>query len=318
MSGENKKDVFFPIELEPFKNYIDVPIELIGDDRWRQLAEVNFGETDQKRRDGIEALKSLVQKTTLKLQLTDHENVSDEEKEHETYKFWLKVLRSGGMDVDIAFTVLNNYVSMMESHRQYFDKSCPPKRIDPVYKFQIHTMLERRDHHGRRVYIYRPGLWDPDKVTFDDIFCAGYCLTELVAMETKTQIAGVTCIADAAGFGFKQLRSFTIDHARSASHFIQDSFPIWFREIHVIHAPRLFHLAFALVKPFLNERVKNSIFFHTDVESLHKNVPKEILPRELGGHQGPFDNSACAEAVMTLEKHFDRLKQTVSLNSSKK
>ena len=103
-------------------------------------------------------------------------------------------------------------------------------------------MLEHRDQYGRRVYIYRPGKWNPDKSNFNEVFCVGYALSELVALETKTQIAGVTTIADAKDFGFHQLRSFTLDNARSAASFVQDSFPLWFRDIHVVNAARLFHL----------------------------------------------------------------------------
>ena len=84
-------------------------------------------------------------------------------------------------------------------------------------------MLEHRDQYGRRVYIYRPGKWNPDKSNFNEVFCVGYALSELVALETKTQIAGVTTIADAKDFGFHQLRSFTLDNARSAASFVQDS-----------------------------------------------------------------------------------------------
>ena len=46
-------------------------------------------------------------------------------------------------------------------------------------------MLQNRDRHGRRVYIYRCGKWDPDRVSFNDVFCAGYALAELVSLETK-------------------------------------------------------------------------------------------------------------------------------------
>ena len=120
-------------------------------------------------------------------------------------------------------------------------------------------MLKHRDQYGRRVYIYRPGKWNPDKVHFNEIFCGGYALSELVAMETKytkffdyfesfhslnsrTQIAGVTTIADADGFGLKQLRNFTLEHARSAASFVQDSFPLWFRSIHIVNASRIFYI----------------------------------------------------------------------------
>ncbi len=146
----------------------------------------------------------------------------------------------------------------------------------------------------------------------------------------------MTTIADAEGFGFKQLRNFTLDHARNATSFIQDSFPLWFRSVHVINAPRLFYLvsvlefinssvlvlrllmpfaqAFNVVKPFLNERIKKSIYFHNSIESLHEQVPKEILPKELGGDLGPFDNNACANAVFGIEPHFYRVQAMVAAN----
>ena len=34
------------------------------------------------------------------------------------------------------------------------------------------------------------GLWDVDKISFEALFCAGYVLSEMVALETKTQITG--------------------------------------------------------------------------------------------------------------------------------
>ena len=64
----------------------------------------------------------------------------------------------------------------------------------------------------------------------------------LFKFDIRTQIAGVTAVADAEDFGLKQFRSFTLDHARSAASFVQDSFPLWFRAVHVINAPRLFYL----------------------------------------------------------------------------
>ena len=73
-----------------------------------------------------------------------------------------------------------------------------------------------------------------------------------------------------------------------------------------------------MVKPFLNERVKNSIRFHDSLETLHEHVPKEILPTELGGLSGPYDNSACAQATLSLEKHFSKVRTFVSSNDIRK
>lgn len=43
------------------------------------------------------------------------------------------------------------------------------------------------------------------------------------------------------------------------------------------------------VKPFIKEKIRNRIFFHSDgYESLYKYIPKEMLPEEYGGYAGPI------------------------------
>ena len=143
-------------------------------------------------------------------------------------------------------------------------------------------------------------------------------------------------ICDADGFGFKQLRHFTIQHARSATSFVQDSFPLWFRSIHIVNSSRLFYVVsttirycllnnfqnchfmctqgFNVVRPFLNDHIRNSIHFHNSMESLHEEVPKEILPQELGGDTGPFDNYESAKAVFDIEPHFYRVQEMIKAN----
>lgn len=40
------------------------------------------------------------------------------------------------------------------------------------------------------------------------------------------------------------------------------------------------------VKPFLKEKIKNRIYVHSDLTSLHQYLPKEVLPEEYGGTAG--------------------------------
>ena len=73
-----------------------------------------------------------------------------------------------------------------------------------------------------------------------------------------------------------------------------------------------------MIKPFLSEQVRNSINFHNSLETLRQHVPKEILPTELGGSSGSYDNSACAQATLSLEKHFSKVRTFISSNDIKK
>ena len=54
-----------------------------------------------------------------------------------------------------------------------------------------------------------------------DLYAVGYMLSELIALEPETQVAGVTIIADATGFGWKQFRNFGVEDARNMANFVQ-------------------------------------------------------------------------------------------------
>ena len=74
---------------------------------------------------------------------------------------------------------------------------------------------------------------------------------------------------------------------------------------------------FQIIKPFLNERVRNSITFHATLESLHRSVDPQILPEEIGGSQGPFKNRDGFEAYKKMIDHFKNVKRFVESDHCK-
>ncbi len=128
----------------------------------------------------------------------------------------------GNLSVSGAIEVLNNYISHLLEHPRYMNRARASQAAD-LCSMLVHTVMPQRDRHGRRVYVFRPGKWDPDKFTFTDCYAVGYMMSELMALEPKTQVAGVTVVSDASGFGFKQFKSFTFEDARKSARFIQVS-----------------------------------------------------------------------------------------------
>ena len=166
-----------------------------------------------------------------------------------------------------------------------------------------------RDKYGRRVYIYRPGKWDPDEAKFSDVFCAGYMLCEMVSREEKTQIAGVTVICDGSNFGLKQFKQTGFTELKWSAYFTQETFPLWFRAIHVINTPKMFNAVYNMIKPLLNQRIRDTIIFHEDNQSLHQHVCPSTLPKELGGTRGPFNNSTAVNVTKTMPDYFMEIKK---------
>ena len=96
----------------------------------------------------------------------------------------------------------------------------------------------------------------------------------------------------------------------------QETFPLWFRQVHVVNVSSLLRLAYNMIKPFVSDQIKESIIFHTDLSSFHEYVDKEIVPEELGGTNGPFDNFEMASAVYKMSGYFKQVHDYVNQNSS--
>ena len=94
-------------------------------------------------------------------------------------------------------------------------------------------------------------------------------------------------------------------------YIFQDTFPLWFHQLHVVNAPKAFNVMYDMARPFLHKRTVENLKFHRDINSLHEYVDKEILPAEYGGQVGPFDNQLAASAVYQMLDYFVQLKEYV-------
>lgn len=135
--------------------------------------------------------------------------------------FILKFLRAGNYNFEAATKILINYIILMRDHPQYYKTSLQSDAIQKVYDEKIHTVLVNRDRFQRRVFIWRPGRWNPDTVSFTDCYCAMYMLCEMMAQEPITQINGCTVVCDGSNIGFRQLKSMCLEDIRNSANFIQ-------------------------------------------------------------------------------------------------
>ena len=127
----------FPIELDQFKDYRYVTIEHIKDENWRTLAEELMDETEESRIEGIRTLKKLAVSEDLVLPFLQDEKISLKDKVILEHRFWMMVLRSGGMNPEEGLKVLKNCFSMMKDYPQYFASANPPTKLDYVFQQKV-------------------------------------------------------------------------------------------------------------------------------------------------------------------------------------
>lgn len=79
---------------------------------------------------------------------------------------------------------------------------------------------------------------------------------------------------------------------------MQEAYPVKLKEVHIINVSPLVDTIINFVRPFLKEKIRQRIHFHSNVDSLYKHVPKAMLPKEYGGDAG---NVADINSMLTYE-----------------
>ncbi|KAM9845341.1 alpha-tocopherol transfer protein [Aulostomus maculatus] len=220
------------------------------------------------------------------LQATDHDFSSE---------FLIKFLRARDFDVDLALRLLLNYQHWRKDSPEIIDCLAPSSLLD-LLQTSYHAVLPQRDHTGSRVLIYRIGQWNPKVWSASEVFRVSLMTSEIISRETETQRRGLKVIFDLEGWSFKHALQITRPLARKISSVLVDSFPLKVRGIHLVNEPLFFQPVFALIRPFLPDKIKRRIHMHgvdfqntlTDFFSL------PILPPEYGG-EGPGIEEVCQD-----------------------
>ncbi|NXK88697.1 TTPA protein, partial [Formicarius rufipectus] len=200
--------------------------------------------------------------------------------------FLVRFLRARDFDLDLAWRLLKNY--------QKWRIECPeisadlqPSSVLGLLQAGYHGVLRSRDPHGSKVLIYRIGQWDPSLFTAYDVFRVSLITSELIVKEIETQRNGVKVIFDLQGWQFAHAFQISPTVAKKIAAVLTDSFPLKVRGIHLINEPLFFYPVFALIRPFLTEKIKERVFLHGSnyKQSLTEHFPTSILPVEYGGEE---------------------------------
>ncbi|CAB1317636.1 unnamed protein product [Coregonus sp. 'balchen'] len=194
--------------------------------------------------------------------------------------FLIKFLRARDFDVELSLKLLVNY--------QHWRRECPeisanlhPSSVLGLLQNNYHGVLRDRDHSGSRVLIYRIGQWNPKDFTVYQVFRVSLITSELIVQETETQRNGLKAIFDMQGWCFAHALQINPSLAKRISSVLT---PIFFRPV------------FAMIRPFLPDKIKQRIHMHgsTFKETLRDFFSEDILPQEYGG-SGPSMEEVCQE-----------------------
>ncbi|XP_039499491.1 alpha-tocopherol transfer protein-like [Drosophila santomea] len=110
---------------------------------------------------------------------------------------------------------------------------------------------------------------------------ADYVLDEADIAEGDVQIV------DIGGYTLRHLAHVSIFVLRVYMKFLQEAYPSRLQAMHVINCPSYLDKLISMMSPFLREEVRNMIKYHTEgLDSLYRDVPRDMLPDEYGGKAG--------------------------------
>jgi len=168
-----------------------------------------------------------------------------------------------------------------------FFTGCDPYRpeIQALLKVGSFLPLLDYDHLGRKVIIMRPGCFDPYLYKPEDVEKANFMVSDVMGLaEEQMFITGIVIIIDLEGYSLGHVTQKPLAVTKKQMHFLQDASPLSPKVINIIRTSPVFTSAYNMITAVVSDKIKQRFKIHGhDMQSLHKEIPKNILPVEYGG-----------------------------------
>ncbi|KAL3902533.1 MAG: hypothetical protein SGARI_005792 [Bacillariaceae sp.] len=143
---------------------------------------------------------------------------------------------------------------------------------------------------GRHVSVWNYASFTPRSYKSPDdwktCFAAFYYLCEAAAPDICTIRSGMAIICECDDMGW---RNFSLEMEKHGAALFQDCYPLRTKEMTCLNAPLILRAMYALCKPFLKPHIKKIFQMSGTMEEVQERIPKNLLPRALGGTQGQWD-----------------------------
>ncbi|XP_077992919.1 alpha-tocopherol transfer protein-like [Glandiceps talaboti] len=225
--------------------------------------------------------------------------------------FILGFLRARKFEVDRAFKLLENWCKMRTDMEEIFS-DYRPSSIKGILESGVTTVLPQRDQEGRKIVVMRMGKWNTKEYGIWDTMKAVMVTIDLCLRDEETQINGVVDIDDMEGFTLQHMAQFGPRVAMKAAPIMnQDTIPLRMKSMNIVNESGFFDGIFAIMKPFLKEKIKKRIHVHgEDMTTLHREISSATLPTEYGGTASSIDDIATkwGQYVLSKENEFLAMK----------
>jgi CRAL/TRIO domain len=167
-------------------------------------------------------------------------------------------------------------------------------QFQQIFKTLKICPMPRNSPENHKISVFRLVDHDPEKYVYLDICRSVITMMDVrfTTIDKNELIDGEIGIIDMTGFGLKHLwkSAASISIAKNYMKYVQEAAPFKIIKNHFINCSSLTTKFLAVVKPFMNKEVFDTITLHTSMETLYECIPRELLPDEFGGTAGCMDD----------------------------
>lgn len=240
------------------------------------MAREELGEEPAQRERDVEAVRQWLLKQQGLNARTDRTTI-------------LRYLRGCKYSLEKTKAKLDVYYTSKGANPDMFQNRDPRNpKLREILKLGLMVPLPGYDPLGRKVIFGRLGAWETNKYRPEDLFkAAGMLFDALFLDDEQTTIMGIVQANDMTGLTLNHVTALPLPLVKRVLKTWQDGYPLRPKSVHYVHTPSAFDALFNLFKPFMREKMKKRIHIHgSNLSSLHKSVPREMLPLEYGGTAG--------------------------------
>ncbi|XP_034839239.1 alpha-tocopherol transfer protein-like isoform X2 [Maniola hyperantus] len=234
------------------------------------IAEAELRETESSRCQALDALRNWMEQNPKFLAV------------RMDAAYLLRFLRTRKFSVPMAQEAIERYMLLRQSWGIAFnqlDYMLPvmTEIIDLGYIF----VSPYKDKMGRRVVIYRPGVFDPYKYTNQDMCRVMATCYETLMEDEETQVRGLVHYADGSGVSFPHLTLFTPKEAVRIVKNGERTLPLRHKEIYGVNVHPTIKFALDFGMGLISEKIRKRVKLYTSIEDVE--IDKKLLPQEYGG-----------------------------------
>ncbi|GIY10060.1 clavesin-2 [Caerostris extrusa] len=234
-------------------------------------------ENDENRESSIEELRQLVlDDANLKCRITDD--------------FLIKFLRARKFHIPRAFGLLKKHMGFKEKNQNIFT-GMDYEVFSNLIADKVFGFIPYRCPDGCVILVVSLNNWNTRKYDIQDISRAVILFFYHSICDPLTQINGYKVIFDVNSSGLAHIRFASPKNLCLLYNGTQECFPGRFKEIHIMNMSMTFQIGWAIVKPFLSQKLRKRIIFHDNYESLGNYFPKNLIPVEFDGELKEYDTT---------------------------